>query len=108
MSQDPKAIIEQALRTALEKEAPEHAAASILLERPKQAVHGDFSSNIAMQLAKSLKRNPRELAQKLVEALKAVPGFVFAASVAGPGFINFQIPQDSKLSIVRRALEEGA
>src|SRR5204862_5799802 len=51
---DPKARIEAALRAALAKVAPGHADASILLERPKQAAHGDFSSNIALQLAKNL------------------------------------------------------
>ena len=57
MASDPKIEIEKALRKALEQEAPQFANVPIVLERPKQADHGDFSSNVALQLAKSLK-NP--------------------------------------------------
>ena len=62
---DPKSQIEKALREALAREAPEHAGVPIVLERPKQAGHGDFSSNLALQLGKALGKNPRELASAL-------------------------------------------
>src|SRR6185312_11503978 len=57
-------LLAQALSVAVPGEAP-----PITLERPKQAQHGDFSCPVAMQLAKSLKRNPRELAQAVIAAL---------------------------------------
>ena len=62
---DAKAQIEAALRRALASVAPEQAGTPIHLERPRQPEHGDFSSNLAMQLGRALKKNPRELAQAL-------------------------------------------
>ncbi|MEC8622694.1 MAG: arginine--tRNA ligase, partial [Pseudomonadota bacterium] len=59
----------------------------INVEPPKDASHGDFSSNAALVLAKTLKRSPRELAQEIATALKAQPG-IENVEIAGPGFIN--------------------
>src|SRR5512135_3620055 len=68
--------------------APEHAAQlSVLLERPKQAQHGDYACNLAMQLAKPLRRPPREIAQALIDALPA-SGVIEKVEIAGAGFIN--------------------
>jgi len=104
MAVDPKAEVESALRAALAKVAPEHAAAPILIERPKQAGHGDFSSNIALQLAKTLKRNPRELAGEIA---RAVPGGSFdVPEIAGPGFINFRLRSAARLAVVSRILQD--
>jgi arginyl-tRNA synthetase len=109
MSSDPKSLLESALRAVLSKEAPEHADLPISLERPKQAGHGDFSSNIALQLAKPLKRNPRELAQSLSAALAPLlSDVVEAPEIAGPGFINFRLKAETKQGVVRRVLTEGA
>ena len=66
----------------------------MLLERPKVAAHGDVATNVAMQLAKPAKRNPRELAQAIVDALMAQPdarALVESAEIAGPGFINLRV-----------------
>jgi arginyl-tRNA synthetase len=106
MAIDPKTAIEQALREALRLEAPEFADVPIVLERPKQADHGDFSSNIALQLAKSLKTNPRQLATSLASRIRF--DLLEKAEVAGPGFINFRLKAGAKSGIVRRILEEGA
>ncbi len=112
MAQDPKTRIEQALRKAIEQVAPGHAAAAITLERPKQAGHGDFSSNIALQLAKALKKNPRELAASLADSTVALtPGLaelIDKPEIAGPGFINFRLRAAAKALIVHRVLSEGA
>ena len=105
MADDPKTEIEKALRKALQSEAPQFADAPIVLERPKQAGHGDFSSNIAMQLAKSLKTNPRQLAAALVSRISG--DFLERAEVAGPGFINFKLRAGTKSAVIRRILEEG-
>ncbi|HMU16691.1 MAG TPA: arginine--tRNA ligase, partial [Thauera aminoaromatica] len=69
MSADPKVLLTDLLQTALKSVAPDLAATPILLERPKQASHGDFATNLALQLAKPLKRNPRELAGLLLAEL---------------------------------------
>jgi arginyl-tRNA synthetase len=57
------------------------------VERPNEAAHGDFATNVALANAKVFKRNPREVAQNIVASLEAP--FVESAEVAGPGFINF-------------------
>jgi arginyl-tRNA synthetase len=84
---------------------------NVVLERPRDASHGDIACNIAMQLAKPLKTNPRELATRLVAALLADPqaqGLVEAADVAGPGFINLRVADSAKQSVVRSVLQQGA
>ncbi|KFC71894.1 arginine--tRNA ligase [Massilia sp. LC238] len=84
---------------------------NVVLERPRDPSHGDIACNIAMQLAKPLKTNPRELATRLVAALLAEPGaagLVDSADVAGPGFINLRVAAGAKQSVVRSVLEQGA
>ena len=87
---------------AVQTVAPE-ATPTLLLERPKAASHGDVATNVAMQIAKPLKRNPRELAQQIVDALMAQPGsagLIDAAEIAGPGFINLRLSARSKQAVV--------
>ena len=62
----------------------------VILERPRNRDHGDWSSNVAMRIAKRLGANPRELATDLAAGLAAVPG-VATAEVAGPGFLNVRL-----------------
>src|SRR5262245_61812347 len=100
MAVDPKAEIEAALRKAVEKTAPGHNSERLYaLERPRQASHGDYSSSAALQLAKQLKRNPRELAEELsasmVEILKPTT-LIERPTVEGPGFINFRLKSGNK------------
>jgi arginyl-tRNA synthetase len=83
---------------------------TVVLERPRDTAHGDIACNIAMQLAKPLKTNPRELATRLVAALLADPaakGLVESADVAGPGFINLRVAAAAKQSVVRTVLQQG-
>jgi arginyl-tRNA synthetase len=83
---------------------------NVVLERPRDPAHGDVACNIAMQLAKPLKTNPRELATRLVAALLAEPaaqGLVESADVAGPGFINLRVAASAKQSVVRAILQQG-
>ena len=74
---------------ALKSVAPESTATPVL-ERPKQAAHGDAACNIAMQLAKPLGKNPRELAQNIIDAMPA-NSLIAALEIAGPGFINIRL-----------------
>jgi arginyl-tRNA synthetase len=109
MARDPKTEIEAALRDALRQLAPEFSETAIVLERPKQSGHGDFSSNLALQLAKPLKKNPRELAATLQASLSVSLGDSFEKpEVAGPGFLNFKLKASAKSGIIRQILEEGA
>ncbi|MBL8383158.1 MAG: arginine--tRNA ligase [Burkholderiales bacterium] len=87
---------------------PAGAAPAIALERPKVAAHGDLSCNIAMQLARTLKKNPRELAAAIVADLNAQPrGTIDAAELAGPGFINLRLARAAKLRAVTEILARG-
>jgi arginyl-tRNA synthetase len=113
MAVDPKVEIERALQKALEKEAPEYAKLPFYsLERPKQAGHGDYSSSVALQLAKRLNKKPRELAETLVSSIVAVTPAISALieqpKIDGPGFINFRLKQGTKLDAVRQVLKAGA
>jgi arginyl-tRNA synthetase len=83
---------------------------TVVLERPRDPSHGDVACNIAMQLARPLKTNPRELANRLVAALLADPaakGLVEAADVAGPGFINLRVAAAAKQAVVHAILQQG-
>lgn len=87
------------------------AQPTVQLERPKVAAHGDAATNVAMQLAKPLKRNPRELAQALVDALLQMPetaALVSKAEVAGPGFINLHVAPAAKQAVVATIAAAGA
>jgi arginyl-tRNA synthetase len=106
----------QALLGALQTALAEVAAASgapapvSAFESPKQAAHGDLAITAAMQMARSLKKNPRELAQALVAALQrqpAVQRWVQALEIAGPGFINLRLCAAAKQAVVAEVLVAG-
>src|SRR5258708_34462353 len=92
------------LHAALQVVAPDAGSVPVVLERPKSLQHGDYASSLAMQLAKPMKRNPRELAQALVAALPVSP-FLDRAEVAGAGFVNLHLKPAAKQRVVRAALE---
>jgi arginyl-tRNA synthetase len=94
------------LAEGIARVAPGAALPAIVLERPKQARHGDYSTNAALQLAKALKRNPRELAADLVAALPRSP-LLARAEVAGAGFVNLFVSDAARQSVVARILDEG-
>ena len=80
-------------------------------ELPKQAAHGDFAITAALQLARPLKRNPRDLAADLVQALQqqpAVQRWVAALEIAGPGFINLRLTAAARQAVVAEVLAAGA
>jgi arginyl-tRNA synthetase len=104
---DIKAHLAALFRAALAKVAPEAADAEVLIERPRDPAHGDFACNLALQLAKRLKRNPRQLAVQLAAAVPADPQ-VAKLEVAGAGFINIRLAAGAKHAAVSRVLAEGA
>lgn len=103
MKQTITELILQAVRPLLE----DTSGLNIILERPKSADHGDFATNIAMQLAKPLKQNPRAIAQSIVDGLPA-NNVISKVEIAGAGFINFFLSADSKQGVVKEILQAGA
>ena len=98
-----------ALASALETLAP-GAGARAAFESPKMASHGDFACTAAMQLAKPLKLNPRQVAETLRSALLEQPAFqrwVSSVEIAGPGFINIRLQPAAKQEVVREVLSAG-
>ncbi|OHC70952.1 MAG: arginine--tRNA ligase [Rhodocyclales bacterium GWA2_65_20] len=105
MSFEPKAHLAGLLRAAAASVAPD-AAADIHLERPKQAAHGDFASNLALQLARALKDNPRKIAERLVGALPP-SAWVEKTEIAGAGFINFTLAPAAKTQVLKNVFARG-
>jgi arginyl-tRNA synthetase len=99
-----------ALAAGLERLSP-GAGDKAAFESPKVAAHGDLACTAAMQLAKPLKRNPRQVAEALREDLLASPAFgqwVDAIEIAGPGFLNIRLKQAAKQAVVREVLAASA
>ncbi len=100
----------EALAASLEKLSP-GSGAKAAFESPKVAAHGDLATTAAMQLAKPLKLNPRQLAENLKAELLGHAAFqrwVDAIEIAGPGFINIRLKPESKQQIVREVLDQGS
>ena len=99
-----------ALAAGLEQLSP-GAGAKAAFELPKVAAHGDLACTAAMQLAKPLKKNPRQVAEDLRASLLAAPAFarwVDAVEIAGPGFLNIRLKDAAKQQVVREVLAAGA
>jgi len=108
-----KEQLRQAIQTALKQcysdgtldsgEIPEE----IQLEIPKNADHGDFSTNLAMMLAKPERKSPRKIAEALVAALEGNP-LCDKIEIAGPGFINFRLVATCWYEVLDRVVEQGS
>ncbi|MGW4714581.1 arginine--tRNA ligase [Nocardia sp. NPDC004260] len=79
----------------------------VTVERPRNPEHGDYATNVAMQVAKRAGTKPRDLATWLADALAAADG-VAAAEVAGPGFLNIRLAASAQGAIIERVLAAGA
>ena len=100
-------LIEAALSTLTANGTlPADITPNIQVDNTRDKAHGDFASNIALTLAKPARRNPRELAQLLCDALPANAS-VEKTEIAGPGFINFFVSQASIFTVVGEILEQG-
>ena len=106
MAHDVKSRLTELLQQALVSIAPTAADTPIHIERPRDPTHGDFATNLAMQLAKALRKNPREVARLLLAELPA-SGLVSKAEVAGAGFINFTLDARAKVNVVSAVLVAG-
>lgn len=100
-------LVEQALALIPElADAPELSSISKSVERTRDSRHGDFTTNIAMRLAKSVDKNPRELAAQIIEYLPASK-FVDKVEIAGPGFINFHVASTAFHQEIASILDNG-
>jgi arginyl-tRNA synthetase len=106
MSAAIKSHLAELFVQALAKVAPQQPASLVEIERPKQAQHGDWACNLAMQLARLEKKKPRELAEALIAALPASDQ-VEKVEIAGPGFINIHVRLAAKLAVVPAILAQG-
>ncbi|RJO72331.1 arginine--tRNA ligase [Nocardia panacis] len=95
-----KVLVERGLDAAV---LPEQ----VTVERPRNPEHGDYATNVALQIGKKAGANSRDLAGWLAEALTAADG-IETAEVAGPGFLNIRLAKDAQGAIVRQVLEAGA
>jgi arginyl-tRNA synthetase len=101
-----KSHFAELLRVPLSEMGPAAGDADIEFARPRQASHGDYSCNLAMQLAKPLRQSPREIAALLVNVLSASP-YLEKIEVAGAGFINLFLTTSAKQQFPRYVLESG-
>src|SRR6059058_4738961 len=102
---DPKEKFREILRAAIGDEE-----LAITIERPANPEHGDYASNVALQLAKRLRRNPRQIAEEIAKASApalAATGLFEPLTVAGAGFLNIRVKPEAKLEVIRQVLEQG-
>lgn len=84
----------------------DYSLEQIVIEIPKDKTHGDYSTNIAMQLTRILRRNPREIAQEIVNVVDQESAHIDHVEIAGPGFINLFLKKDAMTSIIKEVLAE--
>lgn len=98
-----KKAIQQAIQKSFDLEV---SLEQIAIEIPKNKDHGDFSSNVAMQLARTLKQNPRNIATQITEGLDKESCSVSSMEIAGPGFINFTLDTNRYSKVIEEILEK--
>ena len=99
--------LKKSIRQAIQKSFDlEVSLEQIAIEIPKNKDHGDFSSNVAMQLARTLKQNPRNIATQITEALDKESCSVSSMEIAGPGFINFTLDTNRYSKVIEEILEK--
>ncbi len=99
----------EALKQAAQKFGIDIKGAQIQLDYPENPEYGDFSTNLAMAHAKSLKIAPKVLAEKIITAFKEIqPNFIDSITVAGPGFINFKIKDQAIAKQILEAAKKGS
>ena len=77
---------------------------SIVIETPKNKNHGDYSSNVAMQLTRQLRQNPRVIAQAVIDAMR-MDSMIEKVEIAGPGFLNFTLSKNRFTNVISEILE---
>lgn len=101
-----KNYLNKIFKHAVEK-IPELDQINHTIDIPKQKEHGDLSSNAAMLLTKILKKNPRQIAQYIIDSLIIDPKVIYKTEIAGPGFINFFFTPGYIAEIIKPVLAKG-
>ena len=101
-----KAHLTDLLFSIVNKMTSELTQSQIVIERPKSIDHGDLSSNIALVIAKALKKSPRTVAQEIVEKIPSTKSFS-KIEIAGAGFLNFYFSSNTHNKIINDALENN-
>ena len=83
------------------------AAGTYTVEKPKQAAHGDFSTNMAMIIGGRERKNPREIAARLVEMMQEHTDLIAGIDIAGPGFVNFTLHKEIWQTVLPEVCEQG-
>ncbi|MFC5450438.1 arginine--tRNA ligase [Paenibacillus aestuarii] len=99
-----QAIIEAVMATGLieAEQMPE-----ITLEVPRDKAHGDFATNVAMQLTRIAKTNPRQVAEQIIANLQKEKAYIASAEIAGPGFINFKMNKTYLYPLIAEVAKQG-
>ncbi|AEM74407.1 arginine--tRNA ligase [Caldicellulosiruptor acetigenus] len=106
--QQIQTVVQNAIKHCIDKGIFElDSIPDIMIEKPKEKSHGDFATNIAMELTRKLKKNPREIAQSILSSVDLSNTFIEKVEVAGPGFINFFFKKDWLYKVVDVILSEG-
>jgi len=102
--------VSDTLRAELSRVAAQFGADGLdfVLERPRDAGHGDLATNIAMLLARRERANPRKTAERVLQELKLPPTLIAKTEIAGPGFINFWLAEDQLANAHQQILRAGA
>ncbi|GAA3732822.1 arginine--tRNA ligase [Salinicoccus jeotgali] len=103
---DLRQQLKSSIEAAVEQAGIVEAVPEVKIEVPKDKANGDFSTNVAMVLTKQAKRNPREIAQIVIDNLDCEAASVKSVEIAGPGFINFRMDEASLAAIITQILSE--
>lgn len=103
--------IQEIFQKALKASGTADGNLQVTVEYPRDAAHGDYATNIAMQLSKQLGKNPREVAETIIAALKKVKGaskiIDGTPEIAGPGFINIRVKKNVLMEAIEEAVRQG-
>ena len=103
-----EALISEIRRAAVSSGVVEEAQLpDFALETPREKAHGDYSTNIAMQLTKIARQNPRQIAERIVSEIKQAEVYVERIDIAGPGFINFYMDKKFLYGVISQIAEQG-
>lgn len=102
---DNKSRLIYLVKTALQQAFPEQSQIDFVMERPKNALHGDYACNVALQLARPLKRSPRDIANAILAALPE-DDLIAKQEIAGAGFINFLLRSSARQAVITQILKE--
>ncbi len=99
----------EVIKAALARVAEQlgHPGVAFVLERPRDAGHGDLATNLAMAVARLERTNPRQIAERVIGMLGVPASLVSRVEIAGPGFINFWLAEDQLALVGRQILERG-